>query len=148
MPIAIGVVTDFGAIDSKTTSLAPKAHAMPTALTSAVTAPANAQLLPVDIGPPRTERDSTIVLDVKVDETQDAARERVMTSRRDRILEGNPYRLGSEGQLGLSFLPPIPIGGLTAEETAAALGVTTRTVERDWMKARGWLYRALRDDAT
>jgi RNA polymerase sigma factor (TIGR02999 family) len=38
-------------------------------------------------------------------------------------------------------------GGLTAEETAAVLGVTTRTVERDWMKARGWLYRALRDDA-
>ena len=37
-------------------------------------------------------------------------------------------------------------GGLTAEETAATLGVTTRTVERDWMKARGWLYRALRDD--
>jgi RNA polymerase sigma factor (TIGR02999 family) len=37
-------------------------------------------------------------------------------------------------------------GGLTAEETADALGVTTRTVERDWVKARGWLYQALRDD--
>ena len=30
-------------------------------------------------------------------------------------------------------------GGLTAEETAEALGVSTRTVERDWVKARGWL---------
>jgi DNA-directed RNA polymerase specialized sigma24 family protein len=30
-------------------------------------------------------------------------------------------------------------GGLTAEETAEALGISTRTVERDWVKARGWL---------
>lgn len=34
-------------------------------------------------------------------------------------------------------------GGLTAEETAAALDVTTRTVERDWAKAKGWLYQQL-----
>jgi RNA polymerase sigma factor (TIGR02999 family) len=34
--------------------------------------------------------------------------------------------------------------GLTEEETAAALGVTARTVERDWVKARGWLYQELR----
>jgi RNA polymerase sigma factor (TIGR02999 family) len=33
--------------------------------------------------------------------------------------------------------------GLTAEETAAALRVTTRTVERDWQKARAWLYTQL-----
>ena len=37
-------------------------------------------------------------------------------------------------------------GGLTEAETAAALGVTTRTVERDWVKARGWLYLELRAD--
>ena len=30
-------------------------------------------------------------------------------------------------------------GGLTTEETAEALGVSARTVERDWIKARGWL---------
>jgi RNA polymerase sigma factor (TIGR02999 family) len=36
--------------------------------------------------------------------------------------------------------------GFTTAETAAALGVTTRTVERDWMKARGWLLEALRND--
>ena len=29
--------------------------------------------------------------------------------------------------------------GLTEEETAAALGVTSRTVQRDWVKARAWL---------
>lgn len=35
--------------------------------------------------------------------------------------------------------------GLTEEETAEALGVTTRTVQRDWAKARGWLYLELRE---
>jgi len=34
-------------------------------------------------------------------------------------------------------------GGLTEEETAEALGVTTRTVQRDWAKARMLLRRAL-----
>ena len=34
-------------------------------------------------------------------------------------------------------------GGLTEEEIAEALGVTVRTVERDWMKARILLRRAL-----
>jgi RNA polymerase sigma factor (TIGR02999 family) len=37
--------------------------------------------------------------------------------------------------------------GLTEPETAEALGVTERTVARDWVKARGWLYQALGDDA-
>jgi RNA polymerase sigma factor (TIGR02999 family) len=35
--------------------------------------------------------------------------------------------------------------GLTEAETAEALGVTPRTVARDWVKARGWLYQELRD---
>lgn len=38
-------------------------------------------------------------------------------------------------------------GGMTEEETAEALGVTARTVRRDWVKAKGWLYRELYDDA-
>ena len=36
--------------------------------------------------------------------------------------------------------------GLTEAETADVLGVTTRTVARDWLKARGWLYQQLRPD--
>ena len=36
--------------------------------------------------------------------------------------------------------------GLTEAETAEVLGVTPRTVSRDWVKARGWLYVQLRDD--
>src|SRR3954466_11766354 len=34
-------------------------------------------------------------------------------------------------------------GGLSIEETAAALGVSPRTVHTDWAFARAWLYRAL-----
>jgi RNA polymerase sigma factor (TIGR02999 family) len=34
-------------------------------------------------------------------------------------------------------------GGLTTEETAAALGVSTRTVEFDWRAARAWLKGAM-----
>lgn len=35
-------------------------------------------------------------------------------------------------------------GGLTEEETAAALGISQRTVAREWVTARGWLYQELR----
>jgi RNA polymerase sigma factor (TIGR02999 family) len=34
-------------------------------------------------------------------------------------------------------------GGMSIEETAAALSVTDRTVRRDWLKAKAWLYDAL-----
>ena len=37
-------------------------------------------------------------------------------------------------------------GGLSDEEIAEVLGVTTRTVLRDWKKARLWLYRELSED--
>jgi RNA polymerase sigma factor (TIGR02999 family) len=36
-------------------------------------------------------------------------------------------------------------GGMTEQETATALGVTDRTVQRDWVKAKGWLHQALRE---
>ena len=34
-------------------------------------------------------------------------------------------------------------GGMEEHEIADALGITERTVRRDWVKARAWLYRAL-----
>ncbi len=34
-------------------------------------------------------------------------------------------------------------GGLSVEETAATLGVSERTVKRDWQKARALLFQAL-----
>lgn len=35
--------------------------------------------------------------------------------------------------------------GMTEEETAEVLGVTDRTVRRDWVKAQAWLYQTLRE---
>jgi RNA polymerase sigma factor (TIGR02999 family) len=36
--------------------------------------------------------------------------------------------------------------GFTAEETSTALGISSRTVERDWRRARAWLRQALTPD--
>ena len=36
-------------------------------------------------------------------------------------------------------------GGLSVEETADALGVSPRTVKRDWQRARAFLYDAVRE---
>ncbi len=38
-------------------------------------------------------------------------------------------------------------GGLTAEETAEVLGISLRTVHREWDLARTWLFRELRGPA-
>lgn len=35
-------------------------------------------------------------------------------------------------------------GGMTIRDTAVALGVSTATVERDWARAKAWLYRDMR----
>ncbi len=37
---------------------------------------------------------------------------------------------------------------LTETDVAKVLGVTPRTVARDWVKARGWLYQELQPDAS
>lgn len=36
--------------------------------------------------------------------------------------------------------------GLSEKETSEALGVSQRTVAREWWMARAWLYEALRDE--
>ena len=36
-------------------------------------------------------------------------------------------------------------GGMTVKETASALGLSTRTVDRAWQKARSWLYREINE---
>jgi RNA polymerase sigma factor (TIGR02999 family) len=39
-------------------------------------------------------------------------------------------------------------GGLTVDETAEVLGVSARTVEREWTVARAWLYMHLKEQET
>ena len=39
-------------------------------------------------------------------------------------------------------------GGLSVEETAAALGVSPDTVMRDWRMAKAWLLRELRSGSS
>ena len=39
-------------------------------------------------------------------------------------------------------------GGLTIEETAAALGISVATIKRDWAIAKGWLHRELTGDTS
>jgi DNA-directed RNA polymerase specialized sigma24 family protein len=36
-------------------------------------------------------------------------------------------------------------GGLSHEESAAALGISTSTAKREWAMAKAWLYRRLKD---
>jgi DNA-directed RNA polymerase specialized sigma24 family protein len=37
-------------------------------------------------------------------------------------------------------------GGLSVEETGEALGVSPRTIKRDWRRARAFLYRAMKEE--
>ena len=37
-------------------------------------------------------------------------------------------------------------GGMTFEETAAAIGVSVRTVKRDWAMAQAWLHREMQKE--
>jgi RNA polymerase sigma factor (sigma-70 family) len=37
-------------------------------------------------------------------------------------------------------------GGMSIEETAEALGVSPATVKRDWVAARAWLNREVREE--
>lgn len=39
-------------------------------------------------------------------------------------------------------------GGLTEEQTSGIVGVTARTVRRDWRKARAWLFNHLHKDSS
>jgi RNA polymerase sigma factor (TIGR02999 family) len=56
-------------------------------------------------------------------------------------------RLASRAERPCRVVECLYFGGLTEEETAAVLGVSDRTVRRDWRKARAWLYEALSSGA-
>jgi RNA polymerase sigma factor (TIGR02999 family) len=52
-------------------------------------------------------------------------------------------RLGERNERLHRVVELLFFGGMTQEEVAALLGVSTRTVERDWLKARLFLHREL-----
>lgn len=56
-------------------------------------------------------------------------------------------RLGAVNQRLSRVVEYRVFGGMTEEEAATALGVSDRTVRRDWLKAKLWLYNELVDDA-
>jgi RNA polymerase sigma factor (TIGR02999 family) len=60
------------------------------------------------------------------------------------VLDQLLTRLGEEEPMEQKIVELRFFGGLTEEETARALGVGKRTVERHWAFARAWLYRELR----
>ena len=55
-------------------------------------------------------------------------------------------QLSSQSQRLRSVVELRFFGGLNEEEIAETLGVTTRTVQRDWVRARAWLYREVYGD--
>ena len=57
-------------------------------------------------------------------------------------------RLGERNERLRRVVEYLFFGGMTQEEVAAALGVSTRTVERDWLKARLFLHRELHAGGT
>ena len=52
-------------------------------------------------------------------------------------------RLGEEHPRKVQIVEMIYFAGFTPEETGAALGLSERTVLRDWKFAKAWLWRAL-----
>ena len=54
-------------------------------------------------------------------------------------------RLEEEGALAASVVRLRFYAGLSIDETAEALGISARTVDREWRFARAWLFQALGD---
>jgi RNA polymerase sigma factor (TIGR02999 family) len=71
------------------------------------------------------------------DAIADAEVERLLAL--DQALEG----LGALDARLPRIVECLHFAGLTAEETGTALGIGTRTVERDWARARAWLAKTL-----
>jgi RNA polymerase sigma-70 factor (ECF subfamily) len=81
-------------------------------------------------------------LRVSVSEAAGVARQASDMISLDRALTGLAEMDPRKGQIvEMKFF-----GGLTTEEVAAVLGVTPRTVEREWRAAKAWLRRAVGED--
>jgi RNA polymerase sigma factor (TIGR02999 family) len=63
-------------------------------------------------------------------------------------LEEAMQRLASESPRLSDVVECRFFGGLSEQETAQALRSSLRTVQRDWLRARAWLFRELGNNAT
>ncbi|MGH8178069.1 MAG: SLBB domain-containing protein [Steroidobacter sp.] len=83
---------------------------------------------PVDQGPPRITGRSTLLLDVTLrDESPaDDSATPLLSGRRDRVQNGNPYQLDGEGRIALPIAPPINLSGLTDAQAAQLLNADPR----------------------
>jgi RNA polymerase sigma factor (TIGR02999 family) len=61
-------------------------------------------------------------------------------------LDGAVMRLESQAPLAGAVVRLRFYAGLSVDQTADALGVSSRTVNREWRFGRAWLYRALEDE--
>ena len=78
-------------------------------------------------------------LRVSVSEAVGVAQQATEMIALDRALSGLAEMDPRKGQIvEMKFF-----GGLTTEEVAAVLGVTPRTIEREWRAAKAWLHRAV-----
>ena len=57
-------------------------------------------------------------------------------------------KLGAHDPRKVRVVELLYFGGLTAEEAGDLLGVTSRTIERDWRYARLWLLREILGSGT
>jgi DNA-directed RNA polymerase specialized sigma24 family protein len=55
-------------------------------------------------------------------------------------------RLEEETPTGAAVVRLRFYAGLSVQETAGALGVSSRTVDREWTYARAWLFRLLEEN--
>ncbi len=82
---------------------------------------------------------------IRVTLTPQSAAERPDTSPEMIALDDALVRLGKEDPRAEKVVTCKIFGGMTTRETAEALQVSTRTVEKDWMVARAFLHRELDD---
>jgi len=67
------------------------------------------------------------------------------TSQNDEVVAVDQAlnRLAALDQRKATIVEMRYFGGLSVEETAEALGISTITVKREWLQAKAWLYRGL-----
>lgn len=81
-----------------------------------------------------------------LEEMQLAGKEVVMTEEKAEALVGLEEALKlleQEDEREAKVVECRFFGGMTVEETAAALGISERTVKRDWSMAQAWLRRTI-----